>query len=447
MRGLEVGMLENEWEMMEAAYRDWLQPDSDDNKKRHNIALCAVIQQLNNALPKKKGEAFNKTIVDYCVIRLEQLFDVYTSDLERGRIMLERGRGLYALGRVDEAIIALERSTQAYCSQPREYGIANYIRGIVLWKNIYPVEAYCAWKLTLDAFSQAIGQPDGEKKQAIWYKEQSEQLINLMRDLMEHHPDQPVIPAPHPRTPPGRPPQSAPPPQPSSASSQEVPVETQASPEKPPDSGSGSFVPPVRPVVPTPTPETLPVLTEAEEIVDTATSQAGQRKTMDEKAINWAYLLGLPVVGEVPAGGFGPTGVNGNAVEYADFDQVIINGRLYRFVSLDGDRQIRFDRKSDFLLRVVGNSMDRARPYEIKDGDYVLVHPQTDLADGRIVVAVISGVDMQGTLKRYQMRGGIHTLVPESSDPSFVPFEIKPDDPGEKAEISGIVLAILKPEK
>src|SRR5205814_10120592 len=72
-----------------------------------------------------------------------------------------------------------------------------------------------------------------------------------------------------------------------------------------------------------------------------------------------------------------------------------------------------------FLLKVAGDSMVGAH---ILDGDYVLVHPQEDAANGEIVVALIGE---EATVKRfYQTKKGV-TLKAEN--PKFDPIQIEGD--------------------
>ena len=68
-----------------------------------------------------------------------------------------------------------------------------------------------------------------------------------------------------------------------------------------------------------------------------------------------------------------------------------------------------------FLLRVRGNSMDRARVAKesIEDGDLVLVRQRSTAQSGDIIVAMIDG---EATVKRFSVGPGYHVLKPDSTD-------------------------------
>lgn len=86
-----------------------------------------------------------------------------------------------------------------------------------------------------------------------------------------------------------------------------------------------------------------------------------------------------------------------------------------------------------FLLRVVGNSMDRAG---ISDGDLVLVRKQPVAQDGDRVVALIDG---EATVKVLRRAGDAILLQPRSSDPSHQPIVL-----GVDFMIQGVVQAAIK---
>lgn len=69
-----------------------------------------------------------------------------------------------------------------------------------------------------------------------------------------------------------------------------------------------------------------------------------------------------------------------------------------------------------FLLRAIGNSMDRAG---INDGDLVIVRSQPTADDGDRVVALI---DDEATIKELSRRDDKIVLLPRSSDPRYRPI-------------------------
>jgi repressor LexA len=91
-----------------------------------------------------------------------------------------------------------------------------------------------------------------------------------------------------------------------------------------------------------------------------------------------------------------------------------------------------------FLLRVRGNSMNRARVAGelIENGDLVLVRQQQSAEENAIIVALIDG---EATVKRFGRGSGYFVLKPESSDPSFEPIVVDHD-----FQIQGVVTRVIK---
>lgn len=66
-----------------------------------------------------------------------------------------------------------------------------------------------------------------------------------------------------------------------------------------------------------------------------------------------------------------------------------------------------------FFLRVNGESMNNV----VKNGAFALIHKQDIVKDGEIAVVLVNGYD--ATLKRFNKKGDVVVLEPDSSDPSF----------------------------
>ena len=115
----------------------------------------------------------------------------------------------------------------------------------------------------------------------------------------------------------------------------------------------------------------------------------------------------VPVLGGVPAGP--PRG----AIEHAGAD-------LFLDPLLTGEGEV-------YALRVAGDSMTGAG---IRDGDYVLVHPQETAGDGEIVVAVVDG---EATVKR--LRRAADGVRLEAENPACPPLFL-PAPSGETAASS-----------
>lgn len=86
-----------------------------------------------------------------------------------------------------------------------------------------------------------------------------------------------------------------------------------------------------------------------------------------------------------------------------------------------------------FMLRVRGDSMIDAG---ILDGDFVVVHQQATATNGDIVIAGIPGEE--ATVKTYQRKGNVVTLVPSNSRLSPMVF------PANDVEIFGRVVTVMR---
>ena len=144
---------------------------------------------------------------------------------------------------------------------------------------------------------------------------------------------------------------------------------------------------------------------------------------------------------EIPAGGFGPTGVDPAPMFYLDVDQVYIGNQSFRMVSLRSGEIIGLSALRNYIiLKVIGDSMNLAG---IEDDDYVLLAQQS-VADHNDIVAVeIIGVDAYAQLKRFVKHKEEIVLQPESTNQIFQPFAFPLST--EKFQVHGVVLAVLKP--
>lgn len=382
---------------IDTVYREWLiGREAPERKQMLAPPLLSLLDRMNLALERNLADER-----DFCLKTLLQMEKVYTPDLVVGRIELERGRGLMAKGDLQEAEKCFRQAAQKYRPYYHEYAIANYFLGYLLARRMAWEEAFRAWKFTQDNFKQARENGTGNQAEADWYSLRLQELERMLIALIEimFSDDQ------------------------KSRADQK---------EEPP---------------------ALPI---------------SRGVTAVTEKVDWGYLLGLPVLDEVPAGGFR----GGDFTKYIGEELVIsaiqYNGKTHRFYSLSGHQQIHYHPRRDFFLKVKGNSMNRAFPRSIEDGDLVLV-TSLDLAltsseyygrqnpaaleklssvlDQRIVVAEISSqAEVARTLKRCRIEGGRIWLYPESSDPVYQPIELRPENPDETLGISGVVIAVLKPE-
>jgi SOS-response transcriptional repressor LexA len=154
--------------------------------------------------------------------------------------------------------------------------------------------------------------------------------------------------------------------------------------------------------------------------------------------ISNSVLKSFPVIGVIPAGT--PIGMLPEEDDEIGIDVVEIeDGKYYKMLSMRKEGVIRWQsRKEYFVLRVHGDSMNRAVPIPIYQDDYVLMVVQ-DAVNGDVVAAEIVGIDRRATLKRYGIQNGHPVLSPESNNPDF-----QTSLPDEKFLIRGVALAVLK---
>ena len=86
-----------------------------------------------------------------------------------------------------------------------------------------------------------------------------------------------------------------------------------------------------------------------------------------------------------------------------------------------------------FMLRVRGDSMIGAG---ILDGDFVVARQQNTATNGEIVIAGIAGEE--ATVKTYQRKGGVITLLPSNQRLSPMVF------PADDVEIFGRVVTVMR---
>jgi repressor LexA len=129
-------------------------------------------------------------------------------------------------------------------------------------------------------------------------------------------------------------------------------------------------------------------------------------------------MVSVPIVGHVACGK--PVWAEADLEGYAQIDQRFIGANPNEF----------------FLLRADGDSMNRATPAAIEDGDLLLVRHQADADSGEIVVARIDG---EATVKYYKPSTGYAALLPRSSNPAHQPIIVT-----ERFGIYGVVRRVFK---
>ena len=121
------------------------------------------------------------------------------------------------------------------------------------------------------------------------------------------------------------------------------------------------------------------------------------------RAAKGAATVAIPIVGEAPAGS--PFLAEQNIEGWIRVPRAFLRSPKTR----------------SFLLRVRGDSMNRARLGDdrIEDGDLVLVRQEQDASDGDVVVALVDG---EVTIKRLRRGSGYAILMPESSNTTHQPI-------------------------
>jgi SOS-response transcriptional repressor LexA len=158
----------------------------------------------------------------------------------------------------------------------------------------------------------------------------------------------------------------------------------------------------------------------------------------DDPAIWFQFI---PVYDHISAGKFDASNILEQPVTHMEVDRVIIEGVPYRIHSFTGSRLVNLPSLQEhYVLKVTGNSMNRAKPVPIDPNDYVLMKRQSVAPSGNIVAAVIIRDDPLATLKRFYQRGDEYILQPESDDPKWQERILMKED----FSICGIVLAVLK---
>lgn len=156
-------------------------------------------------------------------------------------------------------------------------------------------------------------------------------------------------------------------------------------------------------------------------------------------------LRSIPVVGEIPAGGFGPSGIDHYQLDVLKLepclDEFILAGKPHRLVNLRGSPGVTqlVSSKTYFILQVSGDSMNRAL---IDKGDYVLLCQQESADHHDIVAAEIVNVDTQATLKLFVRSHDAIELQPRSTNPRHRPYRFEPTSEG--FYIRGVVLGVFK---
>jgi len=158
----------------------------------------------------------------------------------------------------------------------------------------------------------------------------------------------------------------------------------------------------------------------------------------------------LPIIDEIPART--NLKVFGDGVDLIRTTRIWLDSQEFKIVSLlPKENPLSFPMGQRFyILKVQGNSMNKADPQPVHNGDYVIIRQQRRAQNNDIVVAEITdgeNRDAHAILKRLIRLGEKMYLVPESTDPRYtrqIEFLDCLTEFGVGFQIHGVALALLK---
>lgn len=312
-------------------------------------------------------------------------------------VLVECADGFYILNRVNEAeTILLDAVSRAWSDLHRR-AVIQWMLGYVQWQS-FPSrqQAVISWQNSLSDFQLLSKQPGLSFEQHAWYKETRADLEQSLLEAMEQV---------------GR--------------YQDI------------DRGSSSGNPGEKPIAQTDRSSFTP------RFPDPGRDQADEGPGVSAANVSSTsdILQLFTISDEIPAGDFGPSGIDPFPIGTVEIDRLLINGRPYSIHSTRGRRIINLplDQKIS-VVKVKGDSMDQEN---ITANDYVILRKVDAPSNGDIVMAEIVGIDSQATLKLFFQEKDRIKLKPHSSNPVHKHFEFGKENEG--FIIRGVVVAVLKP--
>jgi tetratricopeptide (TPR) repeat protein len=349
---------------------------------------CTLVLQMRTAVEENKDPRYASLLLE----RLKDVSGKLTVELEAGEVLVECGVAACNLNNLEEAVRLFRMAIIKYSTYWHQHAVAQWMMGHVLWLNGQPDQAMIAWERSLEKFeklgTRRAPTPGASTK---WYQEK----IEIMNQSLAHAIKNNGISQPK---------------------SEPTPVPTS----------------PMRPK------------TEAESQTPASVG--------DLLAFTYTtdYTL-FNIYDSIPAGGLAAVGVDPNfmglvKIAQVTIEQVMIDERPYRVINLrDGHIVNVSGNKTYITVKVKGNSMNKARPVKIEDGDYILLKQQNIADNGDIIAAEVVNEDSSATLKRFSRRGSKIILGAESNDPQFKNKKWEFTMPGEGFNIRGVALAVFKP--
>jgi phage repressor protein C with HTH and peptisase S24 domain len=387
---------------LEAAY-SWL--------NRYDISH---LRSSSDSLINQIGNVMDEGHPDEARGLVQQLHDLaykLRDDQEVTEALVECAHSHFELDDIAESETILVEAVSRAWSDLHRRAVIQWMQGCVQWRSLPNRQnAVISWRNSLADFERLARQPGLAPVQHAWYQETSDQLEQSLLEALEQVGSYMDMDAGQSsgKTKTG-------------ASEQQEPVSTTLEPSEPTVT------------------QTSEVLTPSE----TFTTKTPDTSIPPESnAANSFDILQLFTVSDViPAGDFGPSGIDPFPIGTVEIDRLTINGHPYSIHSTRGRRIINlpFDQKLS-VVKVKGDSMDQEN---ITAQDYVILHRVDVPANGDIVMAEIVGIDSHATIKRYFKEKGTITLTPHSRNPVHKPFVFKKVNEG--FYIRGVVVAVLKP--
>ncbi len=352
----------------------------------------SLIDQVRNSLREgRKDEARGL---------LQQLYDLACNlrdEKEVNEILIECGHISFILDDLAEAESILMDSVSRAWSDPHRRAVVQWMLGCVQWQSL-PTrqQAVGSWQNSLSDFERLGREAGLTSDQHDWYLETCGHLQKSLLEAMRQSGNYVDV-------------DEKPPNKPDEKDSSTQPVEVTETRLTPKSTVSELILPPQPP---------QPSVTH-----------------------NFDILQLFTVSEEIPAGDFGPSGIDPFPIGTVEIDSLTINGHPYSIHSTRGRKIINlpFDQKFS-VVKVKGDSMDQEN---ITEKDYVLLRKVDAPANGDIVMAEVVGIDSHATLKKYSREEDSILLKPHSSNPVHKPYVFMKNNEG--FYIRGVVVAVLKP--
>jgi hypothetical protein len=331
---------------------------------------------------------------------LQQLYDLACNlrdEIEVNEILIECGHISFILDDLTEAESILMDSVSRAWSDPHRRAVIQWMLGCVQWQSLpNRQQAMGSWQNSLLDFERLAKEAGLTSEQHFWYLETCGQLQKSLLEAMKQAGGY---------------------------------VDVDEKPSKKVHEEESSTL-----------------------LMDVAKTSLAPESSVDEPSLpphpaypsithTFDILQLFTVSEEIPAGDFGPSGIDPFPIGTVEIDSLTINGHPYSIHSTRGRKIINlpFDQKFS-VVKVKGDSMDQEN---ITEKDYVLLRRVEAPTNGDIVMAEITGIDSHATLKKYSREGDSIILKPQSSNPIHKPFVFKKINEG--FYIRGVVVAILKP--